>query len=39
MSLGWGKHSIPHNQSLEIKENNLDQNTEPVRNQWVERKS
>tara|TARA_R110002126_G_scaffold25167_4_gene86401 strand:+ start:3286 stop:4029 length:744 start_codon:yes stop_codon:yes gene_type:complete len=31
-------HSIPHNQSLEIKNNIILENEEPVKNQWVERK-
>jgi hypothetical protein len=32
-------HSIPHNRSLEIENNIISENEEPVRNQWVERKS
>jgi hypothetical protein len=38
MSLGWGKHSIPHNQSVENEQNISDAKTESVKNQWVETK-
>jgi hypothetical protein len=36
--LGWGLHSIPHNQPPKFKENISDEKMEVVKNQWVERK-
>ena len=37
MSLGWGTHSIPHNESPEIDQNISDAKKEDVKNQWVEK--
>jgi len=38
VSLGWGLHSIPHNQSPKFEENISEVKIEPVKNQWVETK-